>query len=228
MHRRDAAAHFVGRAELDDRRAHEHADHVGGAHHGQGGDREHEVRRQAEDQRRNAEHQHAGEKRPARVQLLLRGNVREEHACGDGADGEAAAHDPQAVGTDIENVARVDRQQRGDAAEEDREEVERNRAQEDALAPQIAHPFDHARERRAGARPGDTAAHADRDHRCGYAQRHRQAGGEGRLRAEEIEQAAGGGAEHGRGLAHRGAPRHRRRELLAHDEEGNEGLHRRA
>ena len=57
--RAHAAAHVIGRAELDDGGAHEDADHVRRAHHDKRGDRQRKAGGQAEDQDRDQGDSHA-------------------------------------------------------------------------------------------------------------------------------------------------------------------------
>ena len=80
--------------------------------------------RQRKHDRADAEYRDAAEERAAGVRLALLGELGEHEAGRDGTDGEGAAQHAQAGGSDVQDVAREDRQQRIDAAEQHGEEIE--------------------------------------------------------------------------------------------------------
>ena len=64
------------------------------------------------------------------------------------------AQEPKADRADLEDVARIDRQQRGGAAQEHREEIERDGAEDDRPPPDVGDAFGDSHERgAAGALP---------------------------------------------------------------------------
>ena len=100
--------------------------------------------RQREDDGAEAEDRHAAEERAAGVRLALLGKLGEHQAGGDGADREHAAQDAQAGGAHVQDVAREDGQQRVHSAKQHREEVERNRTEDDRLRAQVAQAGERA------------------------------------------------------------------------------------
>ena len=138
MDRADAAAHVFRGRELHDSRTHEDAHRIRRAHHAERDERHRKVARQREHDRADAEYRDAAEERAAGVRLALLGELGEHQAGGDGADGEHAAQHAEAGGPDVQDVAREDRQQRIDAAEQHGEEIERDGAEHDRLGHQVA------------------------------------------------------------------------------------------
>ena len=79
----------------------------------------------------------------------------------------AARRWPRPVGAGVEDVAREDRQHRGRAAEQDREQVERDRAEHQLVLADVAQAVDHLvpgmlRALDRGARLGPDQEHAER------------------------------------------------------------------
>ena len=97
--------------------------------------------RQREHDRADAEHRDAAEERAAGVRLARLGELGVHQAGRDGADREHAAQHAQAGGSDVQDVAREDRQQRIDATEQHGEEIERDRTEHDRLRAQIPRSF---------------------------------------------------------------------------------------
>ena len=71
------------------------------------------------------------------MRLALRGQVSERQRHAHRPHGDRASHQPQPVGADLQDVAGVDRQQRGHAAEQNGKKVERDGAEHHRLAPQV-------------------------------------------------------------------------------------------
>jgi hypothetical protein len=71
-----------------------------------------------------------------------------------GADGRRGAQDAEALGADMQHVAGEHRQQGGGPAQQHREQVERDRAEDDLVAPDIGQALLDQRDARAGLRSG--------------------------------------------------------------------------
>ena len=183
---------------------------------------------QGEEDGAGAEERDAAEERAASVRLAALRELRQHEARRDGAHGEGAAQDAKARGPDLQDVARKHGQQRVDAAEQHREEIERDRAEHDRLRHQVAQPGEGARERRASGLLRRHDARADREHGERRGERHDEACAEGDGGAGEIDEAAERRAGDDRDLLRGGAPGDRLRELLARHEERRERLRRRA
>ena len=90
--------------------------------------RQRELAREPEADRGEAEAGHSDEQRPARP--LPRRQPRRDQRHRQRADGRCGPQPAEAGGPDVEDVLREDRQQGDGAAEQDREEVERDRGEE--------------------------------------------------------------------------------------------------
>ena len=66
----------------------------------------------------------------------------------------AARSGPKPVGADLQDVARIERQHRRHAAEQHREQVERDRAEHQPVAADIGEAVDHLPQRAAGLERG--------------------------------------------------------------------------
>ncbi len=136
----DAAAHRIGRPQLDQRLADIDADHVGGAGERQRGDRQPDDGREAEDEGEDAEESDAGEHdQPGMVAHRADGEKERHDERADAGRGAQEAEPPR---PDDEDVAGVGRQQRRRTAEQNGEEIERDRAEDDLLVPDIAEAGD--------------------------------------------------------------------------------------
>lgn len=124
-------------------------------------------------------------------------------------DRRRCAHHTERPGPGLQNVLGIDRQQRGGAAEQDREQVERDRAEDRGIAADEVQagkqPVDAFVLGRGGTFDPDQAAEAARDQRQHCHQRERRAWREG------ISEPADGRAADGRDLP--GAGRKRSRPL---------------
>jgi hypothetical protein len=121
-----------------------------------------------------------------------------------------------------------DQQERVDSADQEGEEIERNRAEEDRLGEDEAQAR-HRTLQSVAARflVGDDAG-ADREHGESGEEREREAAGEGNRRTGEVDHAAERRAGDGRDLLRGGGPGDRLRELLARHEQRRERLRCRA
>ena len=130
----DAPEHLRGRQHLDERGPDDDAHVIGHSAQRKEREREAEVARQAEaDDAQSANTATARAcVRPARRNGRT---VREEDPHRDGARGRRGAQQPQALRPDVQDLGREHRQQRLRAAEEDGEEVERQRAEDRGLVP---------------------------------------------------------------------------------------------
>ncbi len=141
-----------------------------------------------------------------------------------GADGRGAPEDAEALGAGVQDVAREDRQQGGDAGEDHDKQVQRDRPQKDRVGAYIG-------QAREGARPhpAPTARTQDRARLDGLRQddsRQLKRGGEdeGPGPHPGIGQAAQSRPGHDRQLIGRGAERHRLADLLGRHQGGEQGL----
>ena len=115
------------------------------------------------------------------------------------AHGRRSAEEPEAGRTDLEDVLREDRQERDGAAEEHREEIERDRAEQDVRPPNEANARHHLVE------PHDTLGRRDPtapkgQHAAERDQRQRDCNCVDELRLDREEEAADCGAHHRRQL----------------------------
>ena len=92
----------------------------------------------AEDHGGEAEHEDAPEQH--RPGVALDRTARQRHGHCERAAGRCRPQQSEPPGARVEDVASVDRQQRGGAAEQHREEVQRQQAQEQPLAKDEGHP----------------------------------------------------------------------------------------
>src|SRR5437867_3116825 len=159
MHGAHAAAHRIRRPDLDERGPDDHADHVRRAENGEGDEREREAGGEAEhDRGRPEEHDGTKEGGPDSPPQRIAG---EEDRRRQGADGRGRAHESEPARTRVENVARVDGQERGGAAEQHREQVERHRAEQHPPAPDEGDSREDALERQGLDRAWSPAAPDD-------------------------------------------------------------------
>ena len=163
--RRHPAAHRVGRVDLDQGLADEHADHVGGAQDEQARtSRDRGWWSRPKPMVASAEHRHRLEHAPARaaIERAVGQEQRHQHR----PRGRHAAQQAQAPGADHQDVAGVDRQERGGAAEQHREQVERDRPQDRRARADEQDAGDEAGPARLLA-PAQAATMRDRGHQQG-------------------------------------------------------------
>ena len=140
VHRVDAATHRIGRPELDQGLAHIDAHHVGGAHHDQRARRR--ARRSSTGRRQRCQAKDADADEHDDAGMVADRMGGEVDGDGDRADGRTGAEQAKPPRSDFQDVARIDREQRGRAAEQHREEIERDRAEHDLLVPDVAEAGD--------------------------------------------------------------------------------------
>ena len=145
-----AAAQRIGRGQRHQCAADIDADHVGGAEHEHGQEREPVVLRQAEDDGRHAEDADRDEQ--ARADMALERLQGQHGRGGDGAQSLRAAQQPAGVGADPQDILGEDRDERGGAGEQDGEQVERDGAQQQLVAEDERQPGEHRSEVAIGAR----------------------------------------------------------------------------
>ena len=128
VHRRDAAAHRVRRAELHQRHADHDAHHVGGAEHRERGERDDEMCSTARTRRSRAR-----SPRPPRTSSFRRrarsASASARAPCVSAPTRGRGAQQAERPRAGREHVAREHRQQRRDAAEQHREQIERDDAE---------------------------------------------------------------------------------------------------
>src|SRR5258708_20689388 len=171
IHARHATEKVGGGQRLNERPPNDHRDVVGrGAEHQQHGGHE-EARRQSEADDADAEEGDRDEQR--HTGATERRTVGDPDSYHHGADGRRGAQQAETLGTGPEHSGE-NRQERGRAAEEYGEEVERHRAEDDGLLPEEAQADlqalanrDLAHFRRAGLDVGneDDGDESDREHR---------------------------------------------------------------
>ena len=148
----DAAAHFVGGGELDERVADDDGDVVEDSGEKQGDEGEPEKVGESKDDGGDAE---AGDG-PEQIAsgFLHRRRMRQQHGHEQRADGGGGAEHAQAQRSDMQNILGVHRQERRRAAEQDREHVERHGGQNNFVSPDKMHAGEQRFERHGLARPG--------------------------------------------------------------------------
>ena len=159
----DPAAQRVRRDHRDRGRADVHADHVDEAGDGERGERERDPLRRAPDDVQRAEEDDDGDAASGRRASAAAAASTIERR-GERADRGRGAEDAEADRPDVEDVARVDRQQRDPAAEEHGEEIERDRAEQHLRPPDEAEPLDQRVEADRLVLVARAARHAQRDH----------------------------------------------------------------
>ena len=195
VHRADAAADLVRRFELHQQVTHVHADHVGRAEHDQRDERDDEVR--ATGRTRPSRHRTRRRRRTSSARRVASsGRTRSTSAHSAAPTPGAVRSKPSPHRADVQNVARVHRQQRRGAAEQHGEQIERDRAEHDRL--------------RAHEASGPTAASASSTgSRCARAFRRRCATAQhehSRKSASSVATVAVTRRRHRRGTARRPAP----------------------
>jgi hypothetical protein len=139
--RHHPAQHVVRGAHLHQRLADDHADGVARAVDHERQERQPDRRRQAEQEARDSEQSDRGEHDVAGT--AGDGAVREHDRYAERADGGRRSQQPERPGSGVQDVARVDRQQRGDAAEQNREQIERYGAEKNRMAANIGKAGKH-------------------------------------------------------------------------------------
>src|SRR5688572_8661380 len=203
--RRNAPEHLGGRQQLDERGPDDDAHVIG--HSAQRKEREGEVKvaRESEADDGEREDGHGEEHRPARASEGRA--VREEDPHGDGARGRGGTEHSEALRPDMKDLRREHGKQRFGAAEEDGEEVERERGEDGVLAPHEAQPRKQLLEHRRTperARLGRIAHHEEGAERDEHEQRGEYIGSDGA--GEAVEQAADGRPDHRGDLPGAAAP----------------------
>ena len=115
------------------------------------------------------------------------------------ADRGCRAQQPEPLRAGVEDFVGEDRQQRGGAAEQDREQIQRDDAEHDRIAADVGDAGEERLEAYGGAVRDEAldVNEGQQDHRC---QKERGAGGVGNGRPEGVENAADRGAGDGRKL----------------------------
>jgi hypothetical protein len=151
---------------------------------------------------------------------------RVSHSVPASAPTAGAARSAEPPRPDLQDVARIDRQQRGRAAEQHGEQVERQRAEDRRLAPDERDAREHrtqrdrlARGRRAAQRDGAAEHRGNRERDGARAER-------GRC-ADAVQQPAERRPENLRGLVGRGGQRGRARQVAARHDGRQQRRHRR-
>ncbi len=137
VHCTNPAAHRVGGGELHQREADHHAHRIGGAHRGQRQQRQPQPVRQREHDGAETEGDHRLEH--AHADAALDGMAREHECHQKRADRRRAAQHAEAPRSSVQDVARIDRQQRGGAAKQYGEQIERDGAENGRVATHEAH-----------------------------------------------------------------------------------------
>ena len=158
----------IRRVELDQRLADIDREHVRRAEQSEARERQRHRAGQAEDDRRAAEHRDRGEHLDADV--VLERPHREEGGGERRADRRRGAQMAEALGAGVEHVAREDGKHRRRAAEQHREQIEADRAEDEPVAADVAQALDHLRPRVGPARnlgPRDRPDREQADERDG-------------------------------------------------------------
>jgi len=195
----------IRRHHLQDGAADHHADRIEGTTRAQRRRRQPQAARQAEHQDRQAEASDRDQQVPPRV-LHRRITGQHQHRQ-QGPNGRCRPQDAQALRADLQHVLGEHRQDRDDAAEQHREQVQRDRIQDDLRLPDEAQPFAEALPDRFTAADVSGRSRLDPDvhQRLQHQQpaNHGQAGGQP---GAGIEKAADHRAENRPGLPGGAAP----------------------